>query len=467
MAKQDKFEAIKRRLEEDRIQFRISRRPKHRTRVILITDLGPVWRMESDKPTIFSSKTFVWCDSEGHVTEAIEEQLDLLDRTCRQSHRAGKWKGIAIERHDLRQGGWPGFALAVWASILKKSGTKKPASLKDYKSFLFNHIQDFDGPVRRQTIEAWVKLTSPEKRRAWEKRRDLCSHITKSGLMNMDAFVKWMNDELPAQSKTKKKLTMEPRAIANHDEIAAWLRSIPSRELRTVLALIATYGLRAHEVWHVEKISEMGRAFVAFGKTGERWAYPVPRAWVDEFELEENLADARAWMLANSKVLQKPFKLVDGSVGIPAGHHVKPLFDADHIECLNNPELGEEVSRWMDNRNLCPPCEGLVGGSADRDELVAYDLRHCFAINLMDCDEVRHKSVETYANWMGHSMTVHKDTYRRWIPPERLEEMADNEVDAPPAQVAPQGQGLPADVQAKLAKLEQLEQTLKNLGLAS
>ena len=62
-----------------------------------------------------------------------------------------------------------------------------------------------------------------------------------------------------------------PRAIPDATLIQAWLDGIEDRPLQWAFALVATHGLRPHEVFHLESLSPMPTA-------GSRWvARTAPR----------------------------------------------------------------------------------------------------------------------------------------------------------------------------------------------
>jgi hypothetical protein len=60
------------------------------------------------------------------------------------------------------------------------------------------------------------------------------------------------------------------------------------------LAMVATYGLRPHEVFHLECLPD-AEGWIQIGgaertKTGFRPVMPAPLAWVERYGLRENLA---------------------------------------------------------------------------------------------------------------------------------------------------------------------------------
>lgn len=410
------------------LRFRI--RPISKSRFLYVDDWGPAWEraaalrragqpVGTQKPRRFSSEVFAASDEFGRVTAEIEAGIRELDRICRESSLAGEWLSDQVEamRPKRAAGAWPEFAEAVWQSIQEKSGTTKPGSLKDYRGFLFNHVARFRGPILASTLEDWAKQSSPTQRRAWEKRIDFMSHVSRSGQLDMSELVAWMKAQLPKESRKQQGNRMMPRAIATHDELRAWLDSLGTTPRQGLLALIATYGLRPHEVWHVDAILPEGVGHLSHGKTGSRDLVPCPHEFVTHFQLRERLDGIQAWMRANSRRFMKPYPRDAAEPWFTPGQRLRPVFDHGRDECLVDDELGAEVRKWM---SQVDPCHGKAAIGGGRDTLLPYDLRHCYAINLMFCDEVEGVPVSDFAAWMGHDLETHEKIYRRWAPAERI-----------------------------------------------
>jgi integrase len=156
-------------------------------------------------------------------------------------------------------------------------------------------------------------------------------------------------------------------------------REIPSDELiveaaekfsapawKCLYALMATYGLRDHEVFFTtlewRESESWGRVLVATvsdGKTGGREVYPFYPEWVDRWKL---------WDIRLPKLTAKLHK-----------------------------DYGERVARAFKRAEM---------------PFTPYDLRHAFAIRI---SVVFKLPVAVAAALMGHSPTVHWQTYNRWI----------------------------------------------------
>lgn len=185
-----------------------------------------------------------------------------------------------------------------------------------------------------------------------------------------------------------------PRFIPTTAEVQAWLDQVQKENpLRGwVMAIIACYGLRAHEVWHIERLpgesniqptfmqismfdSEAGRAT----KTGHRFALPLPEAWLERYRLND-VAYSRE-MLAELR-RRYPIRTAEASDG--------------SVQFWNNAALGRVVVHWL--RHATKP----VG------EIKAYDLRHAWAIRAR---ETTTWSTALKAQAMGHSEVIHARRY--------------------------------------------------------
>lgn len=130
---------------------------------------------------------------------------------------------------------------------------------------------------------------------------------------------------------------------------------------RWVYGMLATYGLRNHEVFRLDyqEITKTEVLRVLDGKTGSRIVYPIYPEWYGKFSL-------------NDVVL--------------------PTVNLDN----SNSSLGHTVAQWF-RRHEIP--------------FHAYDLRHAWAVRslLFGLD------VSLAAKMMGHSLKVHSETYHQWI----------------------------------------------------
>jgi integrase len=153
----------------------------------------------------------------------------------------------------------------------------------------------------------------------------------------------------------------QPRNIPRDAEISEWRDRIPNESWQWFYGMMATFGLRPHEVFFCEfpDSSDPHTVDVLKGKTGYHRTHAILPEWSEQW----NLIDVK-----------------------------KPLCTA-----LTFKEYGARVKRQF-NRYGVP--------------FHPYDLRHAFAIR---GSVVKGLPVSTMAAMMGHSPVVHQRTYHRWL----------------------------------------------------
>ncbi|MEO0947800.1 MAG: site-specific integrase [Cyanobacteria bacterium J06641_5] len=156
---------------------------------------------------------------------------------------------------------------------------------------------------------------------------------------------------------------VEPRDVPEDGKIIAQVDKIPDDRWRFAYGLLATYGLRPHELWHLE-LDEMrsGNWTIRVGsntKTGARKVWPYHAEWVDQFSLREG---ELPWVDRN----------------------------------LPNRTLGSTPAKKFKEFGIpFPP----------------YALRHAYAIRTIHLGI----DVSIAAALMGHAPSVHTDVYAHWL----------------------------------------------------
>lgn len=167
---------------------------------------------------------------------------------------------------------------------------------------------------------------------------------------------------LPIDLKTHKgkygENSTEPRNIPSESLIIQWRDQIPNPQWQWVYGMLATFGLRPHEVFFSEFI-DFNTICVNDGKTKARTARAIPPEWSEQWNLME---------VRRPNVSGKTFR-----------------------------DYGQRVSCQFGRYKV--PC-------------VPYDLRHAFAIR---ASVVKRLPVSTAASLMGHSVAVHLKIYHRWL----------------------------------------------------
>jgi integrase len=160
------------------------------------------------------------------------------------------------------------------------------------------------------------------------------------------------------------------RDLPSDEDIVAMRESIANPEWRYAFSLMAAYGLRNHELFHLDRESlRSGVALILDGKTGRRKAWPFRPEW---------------WEI---------WRLWEGELPAVSG--------------LNNTEIGSRVTKYFTRAKLCKP----------------YDLRHAWAVRTLEMG----LDISLAAQQMGHSLAIHSEIYHDFIG-ERVHQKAFEEI---------------------------------------
>lgn len=412
----------------------------------------------------FSSETFR-IDS--------ERDIEVLYRMCLEAHDKGAWPDISDT--DQQQGlTWPMLAQQVTADVRKR--------LARYSSrcHMEGHLKtmaEFTGAVTAYRLEQWAREVDPSVNPATFMRRiETLSAIHSTGLLELKETIARCKALRPkgAEKKMHEQRTLKPRAIPSDLELQGWLDGLKGHE-QWILALIATYGLRPSEAWHAEGIDQEGWITIpgeGLTKTNRHYAPPVPRAWVERYQLRENFERYQGEILK-----RWPIKWEEraGGIRIPVNNsRVANYLYRLHIPLRYHPKEEKRPP-------LIEPLWTQAATGTGRDWVRPYDLRHSYAIRCFTNSEVNLLPTEDHAAWMGHNLAIHKRIYLRWMPsdrqkaalqerhsrfnlkgPQEAQEAPSGVQDNDPIQnAANEPLSLSPEILAKLAKLEQLEQLLR------
>lgn len=200
--------------------------------------------------------------------------------------------------------------------------------------------------LSKEAILGTVKTTEPETK----TRQRVC--------MALSALAKFAGIEvdLEALKGNYSADKVNPRTLPSDDVIAAYRDKIPDEKLRWVYGMLATYGLRPHEIFYLD-FSELPILNVLAGKTGPRKVWPCYPEWLDRWQLEQSFSLETSGKNNSEKTakLDKKFKKI-----IPF-----------HL----------------------------------------YDLRHSWARRTLEFQWPHSLA----AQQMGHSLSIHSRTYHAWI----------------------------------------------------
>jgi len=162
------------------------------------------------------------------------------------------------------------------------------------------------------------------------------------------------------------------RPLPSDAQILQVFELIPNAQWRLVYGLMATYGLRNHEVFFSD-VSALGPGcdrvvrVLPTSKTGEHQVWPFQPEWVERFDLERLAMERQA---------------------------LPPVTTDLRVTSLRT--VGQRVSEQFRRYDL---------------PLTPYDLRHAWAVRTIHIglpDTVA-------ARMMGHSVGIHNRTYHHWI----------------------------------------------------
>ena len=192
----------------------------------------------------------------------------------------------------------------------------------------------------------------------------------------LNVFAKFIEHTLPEEWKLMSRGYGLKRAsfrqLPNDSQIEELWREIPNQSWKFVFALMATYGLRNHEVFFSDlsalKDNEDKIIRVLHStKTGEHQVWPFHPNWVEKFEL---------------------YKLGENP-------ELLPNINRDlKITTLQN--IGKKITDQFNRYKL---------------KIKPYDLRHAWAVRTIFYD----LPDTVAARMMGHSVSLHTQTYHHWI----------------------------------------------------
>lgn len=257
----------------------------------------------------------------------------------------------AFREHYLSQGG----TLVTWTGDYEKALRNLPP----------------DATLTGDMLETLVMATRPNSR---SRQRAAMACTTLARFAGLD----WTGNHLRGSYSAAK---VEPRDLPTDEAIARYREKISNPAWRWVYGVIACYGLRNHEVAHLDLSRFPIVQVLENTKTGSREVWPCYPEWAEDWEL--------------SKQQLPPIKLD------------RP-----------NPAIGHSVTRYLSPKLPFTP----------------YDLRHAWAIRTL----LYHWPVELSARQMGHSVEVHTRTYQRWITSQQIQAIYDLLVNRPDRPMPPQ-----------------------------
>jgi len=176
-----------------------------------------------------------------------------------------------------------------------------------------------------------------------------------------------------------------PRDLPDDATIAHWFYELNNPRWRWAYGMLATYGIRPHELFHLnlDRLRKgAGIINVVEGKTGARQVWPCYPEWVEQFNLKD--------------------------VQLP------------QVSGRNNTILGERCTHYFRDAGV---------------PIKLYNLRHRWAVRTLEFG----LDISLAAQQMGHSAAVHSDLYHAWISEEVHQRVFEALMMRPDRPKAPQG----------------------------
>jgi len=298
----------------------------------------------------------------------------------------------------------------------------RPASLEDVRRFALHTSESLKAQLQDPSEPLLPMATH---RQGFRQKREVVSLLRRAGFGAIAP--QELSDELKAMVNRKKLALVAAgqsrRRIPSTEAIQQWLDLVIEEDplWGWVFAMIATYGLRPHEVWHLDGLPD-GNGLITIGvaarhikvtKTGFRAAVPLPAEWVERYQLGGANGEQR---LAELRARYKPrFVNEEGMPFDPERDQVKRCDNNERLgavcchklrssDAKAEFELQHKLYAWVELASA----DGKKKTQKRKERCVPYDLRHAYAIRARETTSWSYADV---AAVMGHSPEVHRRTY--------------------------------------------------------
>ena len=247
------------------------------------------------------------------------------------------------------------------------TSTRKTTWRSSYKPYI-NRMISIQNDTKTENLDN-IFTTTLKTYKEGSRSRKQCA-------TSLSVLAKFLEHKLPEDWKLMAKgYGLNKASFRNlpTDEIIENLwENIPNKSWKYVFGLMATYGLRNHEVFFCDlsSLTNSGDKIIRVlptTKTGEHQVWPFHPKWIDKFEL--------------CKLGKDPELL--------------PKINRDlRVTTLQN--IGKKITDQFKRYSL---------------KIKPYDLRHAWAVRTIFYD----LPDTVAARMMGHSVSLHTQTYHHWI----------------------------------------------------
>jgi len=241
--------------------------------------------------------------------------------------------------------------------------------------------------LTKELLEKAIKMTEPDS----QPRSAMCFACKTLGeFAGVD--VSFIDKKLKGTYSSNKPA---PRNLPSDAEIVEWFYKILNLNWRWAYGMMATYGVRPHELFHLDTqdLEQGGYVLKVLDntKTGYREVRPLHPEWVDQFGLRQKRLPA-------IKVIGKCNRRLGSKISVGFRRYKVPFppYHLRHAYAVRCIRFGVDIAIATLLRTFlvvcfacCQkcPCPNLCGGSY----------------------------TSLAARWMGHTVAVHTRTYQAWI----------------------------------------------------
>ena len=360
---------------------RISVTPEWQQKNAVLSEMGSEYRIRltSQSPMYSIKALHLFRDGSKVKTTGIRStEPDALARVFRLCLELEAKPNLLCDRISSEAGpdfsAWNALAMQLEAHLRKRGVVEHHT---DYQRHL-KQLRGLSGSVTPHKVQRWVEQEAHDSR---ERRRKL---VTLNRLIELGIQVDsvWLT-KVRGECSYNGQKSLNPRRLPSDDQIAEFVDSVPNPLWRRVYGLIATYGLRPHEIFALEsKPDDDGFIEISnVSKTGYHVVMPAHLEWVDR------------WGLTSAQL-------------------------PPHQDNMSLKQLGSKVTTDFYRRRSLTTW----------GEATAYDLRHAWAARIHTQQRYSHIGIDSAARMMGHTEKVHRETYLRWIEKKELKAKAKRDV---------------------------------------
>ena len=155
----------------------------------------------------------------------------------------------AQDRHGRRFSGWVMLVQATKQELVRQ-GLRSTTAFGAH----FNALEKRQGDPSGEAILTWIQEQDSEKR-DYLARCDTAVKLIEAGLTDLQR-----EDVLRLrQASTYSAVSVAERSLASDEAIVAWIDNLGDRpQWQWVFGMLATYGLRPHEAFHLEGTTRRG-----------------------------------------------------------------------------------------------------------------------------------------------------------------------------------------------------------------